>query len=125
MGTRCLTILNDKDKEIAVLYRQSDGYPDGHGKDLAEFLKDRILINGIQDYSVRAANGESCLAAQIVANFKDEIGGFYLHPAGTRDVGEDYIYDVKCALGEEAKIKVEAHGEDIFSGTATELLDLR
>lgn len=26
----------------------------------------------------------------------DEPGGFYLYPAGTRDVGEDYIYVVTC-----------------------------
>ena len=35
-----------------------------------------------------------CLAAQIIAHFKNGIGGFYLYPAKTRDCGEEYIYTV-------------------------------
>ncbi len=38
MGTRSLTILCGRDAEIAVLYRQYDGYPEGHGRELAEIL---------------------------------------------------------------------------------------
>ena len=31
MGTRCLTIFKEADgEEIAVLYRQIDGHPEGH-----------------------------------------------------------------------------------------------
>lgn len=32
MGTRSLTVMKDTGNEIAVLYRQFDGYPEGHGQ---------------------------------------------------------------------------------------------
>lgn len=35
-----------------------------------------------------------CLAAQIVAHFKAEIGEFYLHKSGTRNICEEYIYTI-------------------------------
>ena len=81
--------------EIVVLYRQMDGYPDGHGAELAAFLEGKVIVNGIgSDTPEGAFNGMGCLAAQVVAHFKDGIGGFYLHPAGSRDIGEEYIYTV-------------------------------
>lgn len=97
MGTRCLTVFQEEDgTEIAVLYRQMDGYPDGHGKELADFLAGHRIVNGISGGANKdnAFNTIHCLAARVVAHFKDDIGGFYLYPAGTRDVGEEYIYTV-------------------------------
>ena len=102
MGTRCLTVLYDtkypdaEAEEIAVLYRQMDGYPDGHGAELTEFLENMVVVNGINMAETRRiANGGSCLAAQIVAHFKTDAGRFYLYPAGTRGAGEEYIYYVR------------------------------
>lgn len=98
MGTRSLTVMQEEDgTEIAVLYRQMDGYPTGHGKDLADFLHGRVIVNGYSsDTPERAFNGASCMAAQIVSHFKgEEVGSFYLRPAGTRDTGEEYIYEVR------------------------------
>jgi hypothetical protein len=85
--------------EIVVMYRQYDGYPKGHGAELQEFLKGFVVVNGIslapgEKSPIRMANGGGCLAAQVVAHFKTDVGGFYLYPAGTRDVGEEWIYDV-------------------------------
>jgi hypothetical protein len=34
----------------------------------------------------------SCLAAQIVAHFKKELGGIYLQPSGSRGFDEEFIY---------------------------------
>jgi len=44
MGTRSLTIFfdGDRDEEIAVMYRQFDGSPEGHGALLAEFLRSAV-----------------------------------------------------------------------------------
>jgi len=107
MGTRCLTVIHDeRDEEIAFLYRQFDGYPEGHGKELKDFLKGIKIINGIQDTRIGVANGANCLAAQIVAHFKTEVGQFYLYPAKTRDCGEDYIYHVRIK-GDKVKVNVE------------------
>lgn len=100
MGTRSLTVMHDDadnydGEEIVVMYRQMDGYPSGHGQELRDFLSNIVIVNGIGlSDNRRIANGGSCLAAQIVAHFKDEVGGFYLYPAGTRDCGEEYIYHV-------------------------------
>ena len=96
MGTRSLTVFNDEGgTEICVLYRQMDGYPTGHGTDLKGFLDGFEVVNGIgADLPEKCANGMGCLAAQVIAHFKQGIGNFYLHPAGTRDCGEEYIYTV-------------------------------
>lgn len=104
MGTRCLTVFKSRDnvqgkiveREIAVLYRQMDGYPESHGQELANFLSAKRIINGIGqgDNKSNAFNGMECLAASVVAYFKDDIGNFYLYPAGTRNVGEEFIYEV-------------------------------
>ena len=93
MGTRSLTVFEDEGKEICVLYRQMDGYPEGHGMELKEFLSDMTVVNGISlAEKRRIANGMSCLCAQVIAHFKTEVGRFYVHSAKTRDVREDYIY---------------------------------
>ena len=98
MGTRSLTVINDewKNEEICVLYRQYDGYPEGHGIDLLNFLKDMNLVDGIKsfDKEKRTANGMDCLAAQIVSYFKTGVGDFYLHSAGSRDMCEEFIYTI-------------------------------
>jgi len=96
MGTRSLTVFKDEQgEELAVLYRQMDGYPEGHGKELYKLLRGAKVINGYSlDDSLdkRVFNGMSCLSAAVIAALKDEIGHFYLYPAGTRDAGEEYIY---------------------------------
>ena len=97
MGTRSLTTFKEDhtDEEIVVLYRQFDGYPEGHGIDLFRFLNNMNMVNGMSPGEKRkTSNGMSCLAAQMVSYFKDEPGSFYLYRADTRDVGEEYVYTI-------------------------------
>jgi len=97
MGTRSLTTFKEdhNNEEIVVLYRQFDGYPEGHGIDLFRFLNKMYMVNGIAGGEKRKiSNGMSCLAAQMVSYFKEEPGGFYLYRADTRDVGEEYVYTI-------------------------------
>lgn len=125
MGTRSLTTFDDewKNEEIAVLYRQYDGYPQGHGKELFEFLDGRKVGNGIKaDSPPKFANGMGCLAAQIVSHFKgDRAGDFYLYASGTRDVGEQYIYKIYFTE-ETLMIKISNMYDDneSFDGTINE-----
>ena len=100
MGTRSLTFVYDGDVPVINIYRQYDGYPSGHGTELAEFL------DGIE-----GANGMTCLAAQLVANFKKTVGGFYIHPVAETDCGQDYEYHVY-----ETKLIVKNPGKVIFEG---------
>lgn len=97
MGTRSLTFVYDGETPIINLYRQYDGYPTGHGAELAGFLSQFEMVNGIpvgKVFEKKYANGMGCLAAQLVSNFKVEAGGFYLYPTSAVDCGQDYEYHV-------------------------------
>lgn len=76
MGTRCLTHFRDKSKIFCTLYRQMDGYPDGHGQELADFLSGFKVVNGInsrdEEECPKLANGLGCLAAQVISHFKTD-----------------------------------------------------
>ena len=97
MGTRSLTHVLDDDSEavLVTIYRQMDGYPSGLGEHLAVFLRGRGLVNGFGiDTPAKASNGMGCLAASLVAELKDGIGGIYLEPPGSQDHGEEYVYTI-------------------------------
>jgi hypothetical protein len=95
MGTRSLTIVRDEDgKELVTLYRQFDGYPTGHGSDLADFLRGRVIVNGFGGQNPRTtSNGAGCFAASLVETLKaGQLGNVYIYPAGSSDCGEEYTY---------------------------------
>lgn len=146
MGTRCLTTVRDGNKEIVCMYRQMDGYPEGHGADLLAAFKGFRITNGIAADSAKTANGAGCLAAQVVAAFKritDEnrryahsngadlqVGNFYLYAPETREVGEEFVYTLSVKTDAKAKrdrIWLELYeGEVAFfgmPGTKPELMD--
>jgi len=126
MGTRSLTtFIDDHTKEeIVVMYRQYDGYPSGHGRDLTNFLNEMKIVNGIPGGKklTQLANGISCLAAQVVSHFKNGVGDFYLHAGDTRDYGEEFVYTI-YAKDNELKVKVEDTYEDkvLFDGNTDEM----
>ena len=95
MGTRCLTYVYEGKTPLMCLYRQFDGYPSGHGAELADFLNKIEVGNGIADNPKmgKFANGMGCLAAQLVTHFKKSVGGFYIHLV-TDSGGVDYEYHV-------------------------------
>jgi hypothetical protein len=116
MPTSCLTIVKDeRDTEICVILRTSNGQPTAHGFDLKRFLSCFTITSGVAAESLlerkrKFARGMNCLAAQIIAHFKSGIGSFYLHPAGTRYIEECYRYTVY--LDEEGiKLEVEAYSD--------------
>ena len=97
MGTRSLTYVFDQNYDaIVCMYRQFDGYPSGHGIELAEFLLSGEVVNGIPlNANKRLFNGMGCLAAQMIDSFKEDAGGIYLHaPSLDRDDWQDYEYHV-------------------------------
>jgi len=117
MGTRSLTRVietwNDektsklKKQTLVCMYRQYDGYPSGMGSDLAEFLNSGKIVNGISlAETERVFNGMGCLAAQMVAHFKDGAGGYYLYPTNVGKVWQEYEYEIIQHEGEELKLKV-------------------
>ena len=117
MGTRSLTYVYGGDREtkpLMCLYRQYDGYPAGHGQELIDFLKPIKLVNGLgPDNKQKVANGMGCLAAQLVAHFKDGPGQFYLYePELGQDACQDYEYHV---FDHEIEVK-GGDGKTVFAG---------
>jgi hypothetical protein len=121
MGTRSLTVFMDGEKELAVLYRHMDGYPKGHGADLKSVFGNCEIVNGIGGPTKhRIANGMDCLAAQVIAHFKTGPGSIYLMAAGTRDVGEEFIYTLYCPGDKGAlHLKVQAGRVTYFGDPGT------
>ena len=131
MGTRSLTYVFTERNEfqgkvyeprpLICLYRQYDGYPTGHGRELADFLDGMKVVNGLGSETEKLANGMGCLAAQLVANFKVEAGQFYMEEARLQnDCGQEYEYHVYADKVEI--IKIGSNNDNvIFSGTWAEL----
>ena len=135
MGTRSLTFVYEKygqiQKPVVNMYRQFDGYPSGHGAELAEFLNGGRLVNGLiatKTVDEAVYNGMGCLAASMVAHFKQTPGGFYIHPVDITDCGQDYEYHIfsenGLLSGEVFRIKVYYCGCNMFgmSGDTHELV---
>jgi hypothetical protein len=118
MGTRSLTFVYEGNKPILNMYRQFDGYRTGHGRDLADFIDGMVIVNGFSSNDTRKiANGMGCFAAQLVANFKDGAGGFYIHPVDEDNCGQDYDYHIY-----EDHIHVHSFADEIFNGTWEEFV---
>jgi len=134
MGTRSLTFVYDTYKAkngravhrpIINLYRQYDGYPEGHGAEIVEFLKQFTMTNGIpvgrDTTERRIANGMGCLAAQLVSNFKgSDAGQFYLYPTDAKDCGQDYEYHIYHNGSEGLRVKVTDRGCNMFGLTMSD-----
>jgi hypothetical protein len=111
MGTRSLTFTYDNQgTKILCLYRQFDGYPEGHGKDLAEIL------------NITDNNGMECLSASIVAKLKTGSYNVYIYPSDTKNAWQDYEYHVY-----EDRVEIHKHfsdtNEPMFKGTYQEFLE--
>lgn len=113
MGTRSLTFIYEENKPILNMYRQFDGYPEGHGAELAKFLLSGEMVNGIPvGVDKSFFNGMGCLAAQMIANFKKSAGGFYIYPIESNSCWQDYEYHVY-----EETVVVKNPDQVIFDGT--------
>ena len=100
MGTRSNTVVIEtgygKEFRLVNIYRQYDGYPSGHGLELAKFIAGISLCNGLPNYGADSglANGAGCFAAQLVAHLKNGPGGIYIDaPSGKLD--NDYTYLIR------------------------------
>ena len=112
MGTRSLTFVYDGDVPVINIYRQYDGYPSGHGHELAQFLDSKNLVKGFGEQNSFEANGMGCLAAQLIVQLKHGVGGIYIYPVSSTDCLQDYEYHVY-----EDKVIVKDPTAVIFEGT--------
>lgn len=138
MGTRSTITFCEKvdDKIIPYvnIYQQYDGYLEGVGKELCEWLKNKIIVNGFSSDDRRdIANGVGCLVAQFISDKKNGVGNFYIYPIGEGKNYCDYNYTVIIdgiysysakRLKYITTIEVDSWGsKPFFKGTIQELLD--
>ena len=132
MGTRSTiafierrkTAVSTQDVEYVRIYQQFDGYLEGVGIELAEWLSHKKIINGFgagQTMEKGFCNGVGCMAAQFIHDFKTQIGNLYI----TTNVGfEDYNYKV---IVEDDKITLEVYYWNdklpLFTGTPKEFIE--
>lgn len=103
MGTRSTTKIyyettwEDKTSKdfLLGLYKQYDGYIEGWGTEIKEFIKSGKFVNGISndislDEKERVFNGVGDCVLQLVQHFKTEVGGLYAIPE--KDENEEYNY---------------------------------
>lgn len=141
MGTRSKTSFIEKRGEklthLVSVYQQYDGYIEGVGHEIAEYILSKKICNGIKlgrDTS-NLANGFTCLIAQFIRDFKKDVGGLYIT---TEDNIQEYNYDVvfdsdlyygnsfneELETNEYFKVKViDWNEQTIFEGTLKELLE--
>ena len=132
MGTRSTVAFIDKrvrddkvvcSKELVRIYQQYDGYPSGVGLKLANWLKDKKIVNGF-GYDETAengyCNGVGCMSAQFIHDFKDGIGNLYITD---HDDNEDYDYKVIVTNDSTIALEVYEDGVHIFEGSAIEFID--
>lgn len=120
MGTRSLIHFKENGVHLVTVYQQFDGYPDGVGKRLIEFLDKITIINGIgggQETPEKYANGMNCLAAQFIAKYKTRVGGLYIFPKAATKQNYDYTVDY---VNGEIQLTIKEYTKRLFKGNIKE-----
>ena len=113
-------------KRVEVqVYKHYDGYPQGHPVDLAKYLKDFKIVNGLGMDTYQIANGLGCLAAQYVAAFKINAGDLYVENPDTQHSDIEYITYVWGTENKDIWMSIFDDYEEkcIFVGKPQELID--
>ena len=110
--------------EVQV-YKHYDGYPEGHPLELAKFLKDFKIVNGLGQDTYRKATGLTCLATQYIAAFKMGPGDLYVENPDTNHGDIEYTTYVWGDDGKSIYMSIFDVYENkcIFVGKPQELID--
>lgn len=114
MGTSSSTIVKSDGKILVNMNRQSDGYLSGHGEELFNFLDGMEVVNGLSFGKRNVFNGPGCLAASLVAYFKEGPGGIYLNPGEEEPYTNDYTYIIDVERRETSDGEIE-FGQPLLS----------
>ena len=140
MGTRStihfIRKRGEKLEPMVTIYQQFDGYIDGVGHELAEFLLSKKIINGISSVrdNFHYANGFGCLIAQYIREHKDSVGNLYITNLDdsqeynyyvefdedkyfSKDIFDDKLFEV------DELITIEVDSTPAFRGKPSELLE--
>lgn len=107
MSTRCITHIRDGGREgdiICSFYRRSDGYPEGHGEALNDWLTEKRIVNGIRSNSIAGKdyNSIGSLVVDLMYSLSYDLmyslsyaASIQVIPSGSNaDYGQEYIYNV-------------------------------
>lgn len=124
MGTRSITHIHEMeglgDEEIVCsFFRHWDGYPEGHGQDILNFVEGKRLVNGIgSDFEEGVDfNRAGTFAVPFMQYIQNE-SGCEVIPTGAKNYGEEYTYHVYFRNG-----KFQVMVED-WSGNISNLRDV-
>jgi len=95
MGMTAIVKFYEDTECIVSVQHHFDGYLDGVGLQLVNFLENISIINGIgpdQNILYKYANGIDCLAAQYIKGKKSKVGNIY-------------IVSAKCACSFEYQVR--------------------
>jgi hypothetical protein len=116
-----------ENNNLVLVYRQYDGYPTGHPLETAEWLATAKVVNGLgMNETQLVFNGAGCLAAQLIARFKEGAGGTYVHNLESRgECWEDYLYDI--IVKEDRTIEYVCYDNvddkpELFRGTPSDFI---
>lgn len=141
MGTRSKTSfiekIGDKRKHLVSVYQQYDGYVEGVGYEIANYILSKKIVNGISGDTKDKANGFGCLIAQFIRDFKTDVGGLYIvDEQATQEYNYNIIFDSDLYFNGDFftdkntndyfEIEVIDWNEQvIFKGTLKELLEFK
>jgi len=117
---------NEHPENVEVqIYNHYDSYPEGLGLNLAEFLSDFRVVNGLgSDLPDKVANGMGCLAAQLIADMKNGPGNVYVEKPRKARFMIDYTYYVWVADNKSVYISVFDYDDNcIFVGEPCKLIE--
>ena len=124
---------NEMTEKIRVqIYHHYDGYPEGLGCKLAEFLCDFRVLNGLPvNYfeDIKVANGMGCLTAQLIAALKEEPGNVYVDYPGQVHGDTEYTYYIWGCEGKDIWMSIfdtsisSYDDKCIFVGTPQKLIE--
>ena len=111
------------DKVMVSIYNHYDGYPEGLGVTLANYLDSKIIVNGLGKDNYRVFNGLGRLAASLIAELKDGPGNIYIEDPKRKHTWIDYEYYVWGDNHKDIWISVFEYGDCIFVGKPDKLLE--
>jgi hypothetical protein len=103
---------DERGRSFANMYREHDGQPKIHGRELASFFNSfDAVVDGYRPGDRRKlADGMGCVAAQLISHVKKGVGGYYLQHLD--DVNNQaYVYHIF-----RNRIEVFENNNIIFEG---------
>ena len=110
------------EKVMVSIYNHYDGYPEGLGVTLANYLDGKNIVNGLGGNKDTVFNGLGCMAASVIAELKEEAGNVYIEDPERKHDWIDYEYYVWGDTDKDIWISIFSDGDCIFVGKPQQLL---